>query len=50
MDVQLTYTDCEETGDLVVLNVLNPRNLVSRPDNIDKTVLLKNYFHTKKAR
>ena len=52
MDVQLTWTDCNETGDSVVLNVLSPRDLVSRPDNMDKTVLHEkfNYFHTKKAR
>ena len=39
MDVQLTWTDCDEAGDYVVPNVLSPRDLVSRPDNMDKTVL-----------
>ena len=39
MDVRLTRTDCDETGDYVVPNVLSPRDLVSRPDNIDETVL-----------
>ena len=39
MDVRLTWTDCDETGDYVVLNVLSPRDLVSRPDNMDETVL-----------
>ena len=31
MDVGLTWTDCDETGDYVVPNVLSPRDLVSRP-------------------
>ena len=39
MDVGLTWTDCEEAGDYVVPNVLSPRDLVSRPDNMDETVL-----------
>ena len=39
MDVRLTWTDCDETGDYVVPNVLSPRDLVSRPDNMDETVL-----------
>ena len=38
MDGRLTWTDCEEAGDYVVPNVLSPRDLVSRPDNIDETV------------
>ena len=38
MDVQLTWTDCDEAGDYVVPNVLSPRHLVSRPDNMDETV------------
>ena len=41
MDVQLTWTDCDEDGDYVVPNVLSPRDLVSRPDNMDKTILLR---------
>ena len=36
MDVQLTWTDCDEAGDYVVSNVLSPRDLVSRHDNMDK--------------
>ena len=40
MDVRLTWTDCDEAGDYVVPNVLSPRDLISRPDNMDKTVLL----------
>ena len=46
MDVRLTWTDCVEAGDYVVPNVLSPRYLVSRPDNMDKTVLhpSRNYF------
>ena len=39
MDVRLTWTDCDADGDYVVPNVLSPRDLVSRPDNIDETVL-----------
>ena len=38
MDGRPTWTDCDEAGDYVVPNVLSPRDLVSRPDNIDKTV------------
>ena len=39
MDERLTWTDCDEAGDYVVPNVLSPRDLVSRPDNMDETVL-----------
>ena len=39
MDVRLTYTDCDEAGDYVVRNVLSPRDLVSKPDNMDEIVL-----------
>ena len=39
MDVRLTWTDCDEVGDYVVPNVLSPMDLVSRPDNMDETVL-----------
>ena len=38
MDGQPTWTDCVEAGDYVVPNVLSPRDLVSRPDNMDETV------------
>ena len=38
MDGRLTWTDCDEAGDYVVPNVLSPRDLVSRPDNMDETV------------
>ena len=38
MDGQLTWTDCDEAGDYVVPNVLSPRDLVFRPDNMDETV------------
>ena len=38
MDVRLTWTDCNEAEDNVVLNVLSPRDRVSRPDNMDETV------------
>ena len=46
MDGRLTRTNCDETGDYVVPNVLIPRDLVSRPDNMDETVLYYyNYFN-----
>ena len=38
MDGRSTWTDCDEAGDCVVPNVLSPRDLVSRPDNMDETV------------
>ena len=38
MDGRPTLTDCEEAGDYVVPNVLSPRDLVFRPDNMDETV------------
>ena len=40
MYVQLTWTDCDEAGDYIVPIVLSPRDLVSRPDNMDETVPL----------
>ena len=39
MDVRLTWTYCDEAGDYVVPNVFSPRDLVSRPDNMDETVM-----------
>ena len=39
MCVRLTWTDCDEAGDYVMLNVLSPRVLVSRSDHKDETVL-----------
>ena len=39
MDVRPIRTDCNVAGDYVVPNVLSPRDLVSRPDNMDETVL-----------
>ena len=33
------WTDCDKAGDYVVPNVLSPRDLVFRPDNMDETVL-----------
>ena len=39
MDLRLTWTDRDEAGVYVVPNVLSPRDLVSRPDNMDETVL-----------
>ena len=43
MDGRLIRTDCDEAGDYVVSNVLNPRDLVSRPDNMDETVLTSDF-------
>ena len=40
MDGRPTWTDCDEAGDYVVPNVLSPRDLVFRPDNMDETVPL----------
>ena len=37
MDGRPTWTDCDEAGDYVVTNVLSPRDLVFRPDNMDET-------------
>ena len=39
MDGRLSLTDCDEAGDYVVPNVLKPKEQVSRPDNMDETVL-----------
>ena len=53
MDGRLTRTNCDEAGDYVVPNVLSPRDLVSRPDNMDETVLTtkptssKRYYYIK---
>ena len=38
MDGRPTWTNCNEAGDYVVPNVLSPRDLVFRPDNMDETV------------
>ena len=38
MDGRPTWKDCDETGDYVVPNVLSPRDLVFRPDNMEETV------------
>ena len=38
MDGLPTWTDCDEAGDYVVPNVLSPRDLVFRLDNMDETV------------
>ena len=47
MDGRLTRTNCNEAEDYVVPNVLSPRDLVSRPDNMDKTVLSSSGFSLK---
>ena len=38
MDRRPIWTDCDEAGDYIVPNVLSPRDLVFRPDNMDETV------------
>ena len=38
MDGRPTWTDCDEALDYVVHNVISPRDLVFRPDNMDETV------------
>ena len=38
MDGRPTWTDCDEAGDYVVPNVLSPRDLIFRHDNMDETV------------
>ena len=38
MDGRPTWTDCDEAGDYVVPDVLSPRDLVFRLDNMDETV------------
>ena len=43
MDIQLTWADCDKAEDYVLPNVLSPRDLVSRPDNMDETVLHKGH-------
>ena len=48
MDGRLTRTYCEEAGDYDVPNVLSPRDLVSRPDNMDETVLSSYNINKKK--
>ena len=39
MELRLNCTDCDDAGDYVVPNVLSVRDLVSRPDNMEETVL-----------
>ena len=39
MDGRWIRTNCGKAGDYVVPNVLSPRDLVSRPDNLDETML-----------
>ena len=44
MDRRPTWTDCDEAGDYVVPNLLSPRDLVFRPDNMDETVPHTDYW------
>ena len=39
MDLRLTWIDRDEAGDYVVPTELSPRDLVSRPNNMDESVL-----------
>ena len=39
MDGRFIRTNCDKAEDYVVPNVLSPRDLVSRPDNMDETIL-----------
>ena len=48
MDGRPTWTDCDEAGDYVVPNVLSPRDLVFRPDNMDETVPHTSYMPVSK--
>ena len=41
LDGRPTWTDCDEAGDYVVSNVLNPRDLVSRLDPIIVAAILE---------
>ena len=43
MDGRPTWTDCDEAGDYIVPNVLSPRDLVFRPDNMDKIDVTEKY-------
>ena len=45
MDGRPTWRDCDRAGDYVVPNVLSPRDLVFRPDNMDETVPHKKAQH-----
>ena len=47
MDGRPTWTDCDEAGDYVVPNVLSPRDLVFRPDNMEETVPHRNIYCSK---
>ena len=50
MDGRPTWTDCDEAGDYVVHNVLSPRDLVFRPDNMDETVPHTCFFRMRSDR
>ena len=45
MDVRLAWTVCDEAGNNVVPNVLSPRDLVSRPDNMDENCTTHTHTH-----
>ena len=47
MDGRPTWTNWDEAGDYAVPNVLSPRDLVFRPDNMDETVP---HTHTQSGR
>ena len=50
MNGRPTWTDCDEAGDYAVPNVLSPRDLVFRPDNMDETVPHCNQFTSLQVR
>ena len=50
MDGRPIWTDCDEAGDYVVPNVLSPRDLVFRPDNMDETVPQQDTRHCESMR
>ena len=39
MGIRLTWTDCDEARNYAVSFMLSPMDLVSRPDDMDETVL-----------
>ena len=38
MDVRPTWTDCDEARDYGVPNVFSPRDIVSRPEDMEEIV------------
>ena len=44
----MNWTDYDEARDYIVPNVLSPRGFVTRPDNMDETVLPSLTLYTEK--